>query len=49
MRFLGPFLKKDQKTLVFFLRALPLKIIGSFPVPPFQNTEFYVCFTCYYG
>ena len=22
---------------------------GSFPVPPFQNTEFYVCFTCYYG
>ena len=22
---------------------------GSFPVPPFQNTGFYVCFTCYYG
>ena len=22
---------------------------GSFPVPTFQNTEPYVCFTCYYG
>ena len=22
---------------------------GSFLISPFQNTEFYVCFTCYYG
>ena len=26
-----------------------LNFLALFQFPPFQNTEFYVCFTCYYG
>ena len=49
-------LKSLRKQNVFWFTVLLIRLqfiiccsVGSFPVPPFQNTEFYVWFTCYYG